>query len=211
MGCPVPKVVKQGAGSALMKSPELARDIVKAVKSRTDLPVTAKIRSGFEEINAVPFAQNLEKSGVSAIAVHGRTRTQYYSGLADRNIIAQVKKNVNIPVIGNGDIYSRADISSMYRETGCDYVMVARGSYGNPQIFAETDSVAFNERLETMDRHIKLIIGHYGEFTGMRTARKHAAWYVKGMRGAARLRGICNTLNSYDDFEKMLEIIRSLQ
>lgn len=208
MGCPVPKVVKQGAGSALMKTPALACDIIKAVKSMTDLPVTAKIRAGFEEVSAVPFAMELEKSGVCAIAVHGRLRTQYYSGLADRNIIAQVKKNVNIPVIGNGDIFNRNDISDMYRETNCDYVMIGRGSYGNPWIFGESENITLDEKIRIMDKHIKLIIQYNGESSGMRIARKHAAWYLKGIRNAAELRQKCNLMTSYSDFTKLIESLK---
>ena len=222
MGCPVPKVAGNGAGSALMKDSVLAGEIVKAVKSVSDVPVTVKIRSGWDEdnINAPQFAEALQLAGADAVAVHGRTRNQYYSGKADWDIIKNVKKSVDIPVIGNGDVKSPDDCLAMYEYTGCDLVMTGRASYGNPWIFKEIRSYFSNEeyvpptldqRLETMLYHIKLSLADKPEQVAMREARKHTAWYLTGMYGAAQFRARCYSLSSYDDAVKLAQDFRNLQ
>lgn len=223
MGCPVPKVAGNGAGSALMKDQNLACEIVKAVKSVSrDVPVTVKIRSGWddESINAVEFAQALQYAGADAIAVHGRTRNQYYSGLADWDIIKNVKENVSVPVIANGDVKSLADCLSMYEYTGCDLVMIGRASYGNPWIFKEINSYFNNveyipptldEKLEIMLYHIKLSLQDKPEAVAMREARKHTAWYLTGLYGSAQFRARCYSLSSYDEAVSLAEDFKKLQ
>ena len=218
MGCPVPKVVGQGAGSALMRTPELAEKIVEAaVKSAGETPVTVKMRIGWDadSVNAVPFAKRMEAAGAAALTVHGRTRTEFYSGTADWKPIAAVKQAVRIPVIGNGDITSGADAVRMYRETGCDLVMVGRATYGNPWIFEdiahavdEEDYVYPDvpERLNEMLKHIRMILerSEKSETLAMREVRKHALWYLRGRAGAAAFRAKCCTLNSYADAEQLV-------
>lgn len=219
MGCPVPKVVNPGGGSALMKTPQLAYDIVRACVANTDRPVTVKFRSGWddEHTNAVEFAKIIEEAGASAIAVHPRTRRQMYSGVSDWSIIRAVKEAVSIPVIGNGDVKSAADCERMYRETGCDYVTVARATYGRPWIFKQIDEYLTNgvilpepcleDRVAVMLHHADLIIREKGERQGMREARKNVAWYIKGLPDAAALRNACCTLEAYSDLQKMAEEI----
>ena len=218
MGCPVPKVVGQGAGAALMREPALAAQLVTAaVKSAGNVPVTAKMRIGWDEssVNAVEFAKQLEAAGAAAITVHGRTRTQFYSGTADWSQIAAVKRAVKIPVIGNGDITCGADAVRMYAETGCDLVMVGRATYGNPWIFediaAAVDGKSYaypsvSERLAEMLRHIRMILdmSEKSEALAMREVRKHALWYLRGRAGAASFRAKCCTLNSYADAEQLV-------
>lgn len=216
MGCPVPKVVNPGGGSALMKTPDLAAEIVRAAVDAADCPVTVKIRSGWDEdsINAVPFAVMMEQAGASAIAVHARTRKQMYSGEADWSVIKAVKQAVNIPVIGNGDIKSAEDCKRMYDETGCDLCSLARASYGRPWIFCqikaflETGVVppepSFEEQMEIMLRHVKLLVSLKGEDTGIREARKNVAWYFKGRRGAAKYRAAAGGLTSVSQLEDMV-------
>lgn len=222
MGCPVPKVVNNGAGSALMKNPDEAYKIAKAVVENASCPVTAKIRSGWDDdsINAVEFAQGLEAAGVSAIAVHGRTRKQFYSGNADWEIIKKVKQSVNCIVIGNGDVRTALDCEKMYKETGCDLVMIGRGSYGRPWVFEqvrhyfETGEVlpepTLQKRMEMMLRHAKMLCSELGEEHGMREARKHVIWYVKGLPNSASIRNGCSTLTEYSVLEKMAEGIVTL-
>lgn len=219
MGCPVPKVANNGAGSALMKNPDEAYRIAKAVVENASCPVTAKIRSGWDEdsINAVEFAQGLEAAGVSAIAVHGRTRKQFYSGSADWDIIRKVKQAVNCVVIGNGDVRTATDCERMYKETGCDLVMIGRGSYGRPWVFKqvrhylETGEILpepdLSQRMEMMLRHARLLCESLGEEHGMREARKHVIWYVKGLPNSASIRNGCSTLTEYSVLEKMAEDI----
>lgn len=219
MGCPVPKVVSQGAGSALMKTPELAAEIVRAaVRAAGGLPVTVKMRTGWDEahINAADFAKRMEQAGAAAITVHGRTRTQFYGGSADWGQIAAVKAAVSVPVIGSGDVASGADALRMYAETGCDLVMVGRASYGNPWIFAEIAAAVKGEdytpptvadRLDGMLRHIRMILemSEKPEHLAMREARKHAIWYLRGYPGAAEFRARSSALESYADAEALAQ------
>ena len=216
MGCPVPKVVRNGEGSALMKNPKLVYELVSATVKAIKKPVTVKIRKGFddEHINAVEIAKIIEEAGAAAVAVHGRTREQYYSGKADWEIIRQVKEAVSIPVIGNGDVTSGEKAIAMREQTGCDGVMIARGAQGNPWIFSELleyertgrlpDRPDVEEIKKTMLRHARLQIEYKGDFTGIREMRKHVAWYTKGLHGAARLRDQINQVESYAELENLL-------
>lgn len=217
MGCPVPKVVNTGAGSALMKNIKLAAEITEAaVRAANNVPITVKLRSGWDSssINAVEFAKAIEAAGASAIAVHGRTREQFYGGKADYSIIKQVKQTVKIPVIGNGDIINLEACRNMYDETGCDLVMIGRGSYGNPFIFREIEAFyngekyilpTLEERMNVMLEHIRLIIdiSEKSETLAMHEARKHAAWYMNGYYGSAKFRAKCYQLSSYNEAEKL--------
>ncbi|WP_458459430.1 tRNA dihydrouridine synthase DusB [Pseudobutyrivibrio sp.] len=217
MGCPVPKVVNNGDGSALMKNPVLAGKIIEGMVKAIDKPVTVKIRKGFddEHINAVEMAHVAQESGAAAVAVHGRTREQYYSGKADWSIIADVKSAVSIPVIGNGDILDAKDVIAMSEQTGCDGFMIGRGAQGNPWIFHqilhyfETGELIgkppMEEMVKTMLRHAKLQIEFKGDYLGIREMRKHAAWYTAGYKGASKLRGRINDVESYDELEQLFE------
>ena len=216
MGCPVPKVVKNGEGSALMKNPKLVYEIVSAVVKAIEKPVTVKIRKGFDDdhVNAVEIARIAEEAGASAVAVHGRTREQYYSGKADWDIIRQVKEAVSIPVIGNGDVTSPEKAEELVRQTGCDGIMIARGAQGNPWIFSEM--VKWEETGELPPRpdkdevrrmilrHACLQLEYKGGFSGIREMRKHVAWYTKGLKGAARLRERVNAVESLEELENLL-------
>ena len=216
MGCPVPKVVKNGEGSALMKEPKLVYEIVNALVKAIEKPVTVKIRKGFddEHVNAVEIAKIIEEAGASAVAVHGRTREQYYSGKADWDIIRQVKEATSIPVIGNGDVTSPQKAEELVRQTGCDGIMIARGAEGNPWIFSEM--IAYEETgvvpprpdkdavREMMLRHARLQLQYKGEYCGIREMRKHVAWYTKGLKGAARLREKVNEVESLEELENLL-------
>ena len=198
MGCPAPKIVNNGDGSALMKTPELMGRIVRAVKDVSPVPVTVKMRKGFEEDNALLCAHILEENGADAVAVHGRTRREFYSGKADWDIIKHIKAELKIPVIGNGDIFSAEDAARMIEYTDCDAVMVARGAEGNPWIFPQINELLScgriitnptpKEKLLTAVNHIERLVAEKGESRGIKEARKHLAWYIKGMRGASAVK-----------------------
>ena len=217
MGCPVPKVVNNGEGSALMKNPKLIGEIVKMVSGAIKKPVTVKIRKGFtpDEVNAVEVAKIAEDCGAAAVAVHGRTREQYYSGKADWEIIGAVKQAITIPVIGSGDIYTPEDAKQMIAQTGCDGIMMARGTRGNPWIFEQIKAYLNSGALiqkpsltqvkEMILRHAALSIEYKGEFIGIREMRKHVAWYTTGFAGAAKLRNRVNEIETMEDLVILLE------
>lgn len=219
MGCPVPKVAGNGCGSALMRTPEIAYKVVCAVVKASNVPVTVKIRKGWDDdnVNAVSFAQLMESAGAAAITVHGRTTKQMYKPPVDLDIIKAVKQSVSIPVIGNGGIISPIDAKKMYDYTGCDLVMVGQSSYGKPYIFKQIEHYlltgeilpepSVGERLALMLRHIEMIVKFKGEKSGMREARKHAAWYIHGANGAAAFRNACGKLTTLDDLKRLIEDI----
>ena len=212
MGCPVPKVVNNGDGSALMKNPKLAGEIIEKTEKKKKKPVTVKIRKGFDEehVNAVEMAHIAQESGAAAVAVHGRTRSQFYSGKADWDIIRQVKEAVSIPVIGNGDILTAKDVIAMQKQTGCDGFMIARGAEGNPWIFAqilhyfktgeELPKPTFEAVTQTAAHPWQP-----GEYTGIREIRKHAAWYTAGYRNSSKLRGRINEVETYEQLEALFQ------
>ena len=221
MGCPVPKVTGNGEGSALMKNPKLVEEILSAMVRTLKKPVTVKIRKGFDDssVNAVEIAKIAEGCGVSAIAVHGRTREQYYAGHADWDIIRQVKEAVSIPVIGNGDIRTPEDVAAMAEQTGCDGYMIARGAEGNPWIFRQIlhyfetgehlSRPDFSEVTEMLLRHAKMQIDCKGDYTGIREIRKHAAWYTAGYRNSSKLRGRINEVENYEQLEALFREVES--
>ena len=216
MGCPAPKIVKNGEGSCLMKTPELVGKIVRSLVESQKKPVTIKFRKGFDEehINAVEIAKIAEANGASAVAVHGRTREQYYSGKADWDIIKEVKAAVQIPVIGNGDIFTPQDAKNLLEHTGCDAIMVGRGAQGNPWIFSQIlhyfetgehqEKPSFEEVRRMILRHARMMIEFKGEYTGIHEMRKHTAWYTAGYPHSSRLRAAVNTVESLEQLEELL-------
>jgi nifR3 family TIM-barrel protein len=220
MGCPVPKVVNNGEGSALMKDPKLIGRIVRKVSDAIHKPVTVKIRKGFDEenINAVEVARIAEENGAAAIAVHARTRAQFYSGKADWEIIRKVKEAVSVPVIGSGDVQTPEDARRMLEQTGCDGIMIARAARGNPWLFGQIKTYLasgvllpkpdFDELRDMILRHGRLAIEYKGEYTGMREMRKHVAWYTAGYPGSSRLRNQVNDIETYEDLVRLLEDYR---
>jgi len=216
MGCPTPKIVKNGEGSALMREPEKAAEVVRAVVERVQVPVTVKMRKGWDEtsVNAVELARLVVDAGAAAVTVHGRTRSQFYAGKADWEIIAAVKRAVDVPVIGNGDIRAPQDVLSMMRQTSCDGVMIGRAALGNPWILSQTvhyletgdllPGPTLEERVEKALKHFELLVEFKGETVAVWEMRKHAAWYMKGLRGAARLRELVNKAKSVDEIKSIL-------
>lgn len=217
MGCPAPKIVKNGEGSALTKNPKLVGEIVKAMVTAQKKPVTIKFRKGFDEehINAVEIAKIAEQNGAAAVAIHGRTREQYYSGKADWDIIKAVKEAVSIPVIGNGDVFAPQDAKNMLEYTKCDAIMIGRAAQGNPWIFQRINhyintgemlpEITPEQKVEKALRHARMLIEYKGEYIGVREMRKHISWYMKGIKGAAELREKINRANSYNEIEQLLQ------
>ena len=219
MGCPAPKVVKNGDGSALMRNPKLAEEVMKAVVKNSTKPVTLKIRKGWDDqsINAVEIAKIAEQSGISAVAIHGRTREQYYSGKADWDIIKEIKDAISIPVIGNGDVFEIEDAINMLEKTNCDAIMIGRGAQGNPWIFnrinhyMETGEIlpkpTAKEKINTAIEHMKLAVEEHGEYVAVREMRKHIGWYIKGLKNSARYR---DEINKLTDSEGVIMKLREL-
>ncbi|MCG8483429.1 MAG: tRNA dihydrouridine synthase DusB [Clostridia bacterium] len=216
MGCPVPKIVKNGDGSALLKDPKLLKKIVEAVVKAAGKPVSVKIRTGWDKnsINVLEIAKIIEDSGASFITVHGRTREQFYSGQANWELIKQVKESVDIPVIGSGDVFTKLDAVRMLQETNCDGVMIARGAQGRPWIFEEALSALHNqtyqepsieEKIKTIKKHLLLLIEDKGEYVAIREMRKHLGWYFKGLRHATEIRRRVNEIDNKDEMILMLD------
>ncbi|MBU3110657.1 tRNA dihydrouridine synthase DusB [Clostridium lacusfryxellense] len=219
MGCPVHKIVKNGEGSALMKNPKLAAQIIKEMKKVSTKPVTVKFRKGFDSnsVNAVEFAKYMEDAGIDAIAVHGRTREQMYEGVADWDIIKSVKESVKVPVIGNGDVFCAQDAVKIKAITNCDAIMIARGARGNPWIFREVmqaingEDVVYPTAMEKIDmclRHLDLAVKYYEEIKAVREMRKHTAWYIKGLSGCSEIKNKINTKNTYDEVKQVLIVYK---
>ncbi|MEE1278606.1 MAG: tRNA dihydrouridine synthase DusB [Acutalibacteraceae bacterium] len=223
MGCPAPKVAGNGGGSALMKDPVLAGDIVKAVVSATELPVTVKIRTGWDEnnITALEVAKRCEDAGAAAVTVHGRTRTQMYAPPVNLDIIKSVKEALAIPVIANGDIDTPEKAKAVYEYTGCDFLMVGRAAMGAPWIFSQINAYlkdgtilpepSLEEKLNTLLLQVKMMAEYKNERTAILESRKHASWYLKGMRGAAAFRRMCGEIDSFTDLEKLCNSVKEMQ
>ena len=221
MGCPAPKIAGGGSGAALMRDPDLCGRIVQAVSKAVDIPVTVKIRSGFdaEHINAVEVAKLAEQNGAQAVTVHGRTKAQFYAPPVNYDIIREVKQALTIPVIGNGDISDAKSAQHMYEYTGCDYIMIGRGALGNPWVFREINEYfdkgiiikppTLDEKCDVLLRHIKAVVEYKGERVGMREARKHTAYYLKGFRNAAKLRNLAFSMETLKDLENLIQEIRT--
>lgn len=215
MGCPAPKIAGNGGGSALLKNPVLAEKIIRAVVNAVGIPVTVKIRTGwdFESINAIEMAQRAENAGAAAITVHGRTKAQMYAPPVDIETIAEVKRSVSIPVIANGDVTDGLSAAKMIEETNCDYILVGRGALGRPWVFSRINAYLHHEvilpeppvseQMRVMVKHIRRICEYKGEKVGIREARKHAAWYIKGIRGAAGYRREVGALSSIEELERL--------
>lgn len=217
MGCPAPKVIKNGDGSALMRNPKLAAEVLSSVVKNSKKPVTLKIRKGWDDdsVNAVEIAKIAEECGISALAIHGRTREQFYSGKADWDIIAQIKQTINIPVIGNGDVFDVEDAVNMLEKTKCDAIMIGRGAQGNPWIFKrinhymETGEIlpeaTLEEKITTSIKHMNLAVAEHGEYVAVREMRKHIGWYLKGLKNSAKYRDQINKITDYKEVIAMLE------
>lgn len=219
MGCPAPKVIKNGDGSALMKNPKLAEEVMRAVVENSTKPVTLKIRKGWDDnsVNAVEIAKIAEQAGISAVAIHGRTREQYYSGKADWDIIKEIKESISIPVIGNGDVFEIEDAINMLEKTNCDAIMIGRGAQGNPWIFnrinhyMQTGEIlakpTAEEKISTAIEHMKLAVAEHGEYVAVREMRKHIGWYIKGLKNSARYR---DEINKLTDCESVIMKLKEL-
>ena len=216
MGCPAPKVIKNGDGSALMRNPKLAAEVLTAVVKNSEKPVTLKIRKGWDDnsVNALEIAKIAEECGISALAIHGRTREQFYSGKADWDIIAEIKQSINIPVIGNGDVFDVQDAVNMLEKTKCDAIMIGRGSQGNPWIFnrinhyMKTGEVlpepTLEEKISTAIKHMNLAVAEHGEYVAVREMRKHIGWYLKGLKNSAKYR---DQINKITDDKEVISIL----
>ena len=217
MGCPAPKVIKNGDGSALMRNPKLAAEVLKAVVKNSEKPVTLKIRKGWDDdsVNAVEIAKIAEECGISALAIHGRTREQFYSGKADWDIIAEIKQSINIPVIGNGDVFEVQDAVNMLEKTKCDAIMIGRGAQGNPWIFKRINHYmrtgeilpepTLEEKITTAIKHMNLAVAEHGDYVAVREMRKHIGWYLKGLKNSAKYRDQINKITDYKEVITMLE------
>ena len=217
MGCPAPKVIKNGDGSALMRNPKLAAEVLTAVVKNSEKPVTLKIRKGWDDdsVNAVEIAKIAEECGISALAIHGRTREQFYSGKADWDIIAEIKQAINIPVIGNGDVFEVEDAVNVLEKTKCDAIMIGRGAQGNPWIFnrinhyMKTGEIlpepTLEEKITTAIRHMNLAVAEHGDYVAVREMRKHIGWYLKGLKNSAKYRDQINKITDYKEVITMLE------
>lgn len=221
MGCPAPKIAGSGSGAALMRDPELCGKIVQAVSRAVEIPVTVKIRSGFDgaHINAVEVAKIVEKNGAQAVTVHGRTKEQFYAPPVNYDIIREVKRALSIPVIGNGDVCDAKSAQYVYEYTGCDYLMVGRGALGNPWVFREINEYfdkgiiipppTLEEKCDVLLRHISAVVAYKGEFVGMREARKHTAYYLKGFKNAAKLRNLAFSMETKEDLNNLIREIKN--